>query len=161
MSTPHQALIGLGANLGDAQATVEAALEELHAIPHTCLVNRSALYLTAPIEATGNDYVNAVAELSTELEPLELLRALQAIEHEFGRVRTYQNAPRTLDLDLLLFDQITLQSTELQLPHPRMHQRAFVVVPLHAIAPEILIPQIGLVSDLLPLVADQAIRRLS
>jgi 2-amino-4-hydroxy-6-hydroxymethyldihydropteridine diphosphokinase len=129
------AFIGVGANLGDAKATVQAAIGQIAALPQTRLVHRSSLYRTAPVDASGDDYINAVVEISTCLAPLELLHALQRLEQQAGRKRPYRNAPRTLDLDVLLFGELTLNLPELTIPHPRMWQRAFVLVPLAEIAP--------------------------
>lgn len=129
--------VGLGANLGDAAATVRAAFDALAALPQTRCVARSSLYRSAPVDATGPDFVNAVAELRTQLEPEALLEALHAIETRFGRERPYRHAPRTLDLDLLLYGARRIATPGLTLPHPRWTERAFVVVPLAEIAPEL------------------------
>jgi 2-amino-4-hydroxy-6-hydroxymethyldihydropteridine diphosphokinase len=133
----ERVFVGLGANLGDARATVEAAFAALDALPGTRCVARSSLYRSAPVDADGPDYLNAVAELRTTMQPLVLLRSLQAIEARFGRGRPYRNAPRTLDLDLLCYGERRLASAELTLPHPRMHERAFVQLPLAELAPEL------------------------
>jgi len=156
----HLAYIGLGANLGDARAALEAALQAMAALPGTRLLRRSSLYRSAPIESSGPDYLNAVAELRTGLAPLELLHALQGIERDHGRERPYRNAPRTLDLDLLLHGDLTLDTPELTLPHPRLHLRAFVLLPLAELAPQLQIPGQGTVSDLLPRVHDQPIEKV-
>lgn len=156
-----RAYIGLGGNLGDARLQVEAAFDALAAWPGLLLVARSSLYRTAPIDAGGPDYVNAVAAVDTTLEPLALLHALQAIEARFGRERPYPNAPRTLDLDLLLHGDICMATPALNLPHPRLHLRAFVLQPLAELAPELAVPGHGPVRALLPSVADQAIARLT
>jgi len=111
--------------------------------------------------APGPDYVNAVAELRTALEPLVLLRALLAIEQAHGRTRGQPNAPRTLDLDLLLYDDLVLDTSELVLPHPRLHERAFVVVPLAELDAELIVPGRGRVADLLPAVAWQRLDKLT
>lgn len=131
----HIAFVGLGANLGDARTTLLQALDRLAALPQTRLLNHSSLYRTAPIDSHGPDYLNAVAELATDLSPHDLLQALQALELAAGRERPYRNAPRTLDLDLLLYDDVVLDTPTLTLPHPRMHLRAFVLQPLAEIAP--------------------------
>lgn len=145
--------IALGANLGDAQATVRRAIQALGRLPSTQLVKASSLYKTAPIATLvssrqqqeegsaflgglGGDYINAVAEINTTLAPDALLALLQKIEREAGRERSYQDAPRTLDLDLLLYGEEQIRELHLQIPHPRMSQRAFVLVPLHEIAPQ-------------------------
>ena len=130
------ACVALGANLGDAADTVQQALHKLAALPETRLVSASSLYRTAPYEAQGPDFINAVALLDTQLEPHALLHALQAIELQSGRERPYKNAPRTLDLDLIFYGDVTLETLELTLPHPRWHERAFVLLPLAEICPE-------------------------
>jgi 2-amino-4-hydroxy-6-hydroxymethyldihydropteridine diphosphokinase len=155
----HLAYIGLGANLGDARAVLEAALQALAAMPGTRSLRRSSFYRSAPIESSGPDYLNAVAELQTGLAPIELLHALQAIERDHGRERPYRNAPRTLDLDLLLHDDLRLATPELTLPHPRAHQRAFVLLPLAELAPRLQIPGRGQVAELLSHVHDQPIEK--
>ncbi|TDM09043.1 MAG: 2-amino-4-hydroxy-6-hydroxymethyldihydropteridine diphosphokinase [Ideonella sp. MAG2] len=137
---PDQALIGLGANLGDAEATVRAAALALGELPRTRLMACSGLYRSAPWEAQGPEFINAVALLETRLEPLALLDALQDLEHRFGRERPYPNAPRTLDLDLLMSGSRQLSTPRLTLPHPRMHLRAFVLRPLFDVMPDLLIP---------------------
>jgi len=133
----EEAFVGLGSNLGDRRARIEAAFDALAALPQTRLLARSSLYESAPLDAGGGDYLNAVARLRTRLEPFALLRALQAIEAEAGRERPYPNAPRSLDLDLLLHGERVVASESLVLPHPRLHQRAFVVLPLLELAPEL------------------------
>ena len=129
------AFVALGANLGDANAAVRWAIDVLAALPDTRLVQASSLYRTAPVDASGPDYINAVARLSTTLDAPALLDALQAIERQAGRERPYRNAPRTLDLDLLLYGDARIDSPRLTVPHPRLHERAFVLVPLAEIAP--------------------------
>lgn len=130
------AFVALGANLGDAVGAVRAAFQALAGLPETTLVRRSSLYRSAPVEATGPDFINAVAELRTRLPAAALLAALQAIEQGAGRARPYRNAPRTLDLDLLLFGDERIATAALTVPHPRMAERAFVLVPLAEIAPQ-------------------------
>ncbi|WP_151448391.1 2-amino-4-hydroxy-6-hydroxymethyldihydropteridine diphosphokinase [Lacisediminimonas profundi] len=154
------AWIGIGANLGNARATVEAAIAAIASMPGCELVRRSSLYRTAPVDAGGDDYVNAVVEVSTTLAPALLLQQLMQIEAGSGRERPYRNAPRTLDLDLLLYGDIEMQSDLLTLPHPRMHQRAFVLVPLLEIAADVVIPGKGRAALLLPGTAGQAIEKL-
>ncbi|MDO8890004.1 MAG: 2-amino-4-hydroxy-6-hydroxymethyldihydropteridine diphosphokinase [Hydrogenophaga sp.] len=128
------AFVALGANLGDATQALRDALKALGDTPGVRLVRASSLYRTAPVQSTGPDYVNAVAEVSTTLTAPALLDALQAIEDGAGRQRPYRNAPRTLDLDLLLYGSARIDSPRLTVPHPRMAQRAFVLVPLAEIA---------------------------
>lgn len=128
--------IGLGANLGDARGTLQRAVAALAALPGVWVVSVSSLYRSAPVDAAGPDYWNAVAELGTTLPPLALLHALQAIEGAEGRERPYRNAPRTLDLDVLLYADQRIATPELTVPHPRMAERAFVLLPLAELAPE-------------------------
>jgi len=136
MREPVTAFVGLGANLGDAQGALRAALAAIGALPGTRLVRSSRLYGSAPVDAGGPDYVNAVAQVETTLDAFELLRQLQALERAAGRARPYRNAPRTLDLDLLLYGSARLASAELAVPHPRLRERAFVLLPLAELAPE-------------------------
>jgi len=131
------AYIGLGANLGDPRAAVTDAIQAIAALPQVRLTRQSSLYGSAPVDAGGGDYVNAVVEVHTTLEPHALLAQLQTIEDAAGRARPYRNAPRTLDLDILLYGQQTLHDETLVIPHPRMEQRAFVLRPLAEIAPEL------------------------
>ncbi len=140
MSAAERVFVGLGANLGDAVHSVGEALLQLADLPHTQLVAASSLYRSAPLDAEGPDYVNAVAELRTELEPEPLLAQLQALEQRFGRQRSQRNAPRTLDLDLLLFGDRRIALPALSVPHPRLYQRAFVLAPLAEIAPGLACP---------------------
>lgn len=148
------AYIGLGANLGDARAALRAAVQALAALPQAQVLQCSALYRSAPVDATGPDYHNAVVALRTALPPHELLAALQAIETAAGRERPYRNAPRTLDLDILLFGDHAIDTPSLTVPHPRMHERAFVLRPLAEIAPE------RVPAPWLAAVQDQRIERL-
>jgi 2-amino-4-hydroxy-6-hydroxymethyldihydropteridine diphosphokinase len=136
MSAPVLAYIGLGANLGDARSQLQTAVQGLRQLPHTELLRLSPCYRTAPVDATGPDYLNAVAELRTSLAPLDLLRVLQALEQAAGRERPYRNAPRTLDLDVLLYGDLQQDDPTLTLPHPRMNERAFVLRPLADLCPE-------------------------
>ncbi len=156
----HRAFIALGANLEDPAAQVRAALADLTGSGDIALVAASSLYRTAPIGADGPDYINAVAAVETHLSPTELLHRLFAVEAHFGRTRSYRNAPRTLDLDLLLYDDQVLDGPELTLPHPRLHLRAFVLVPLAEIAPDLALPGRGSVAAWLPAVANQRIEKL-
>jgi 2-amino-4-hydroxy-6-hydroxymethyldihydropteridine diphosphokinase len=126
--------VGLGANLGDAQLAVQRALPELANLPLTEWVASSSLYQSSPVDAQGPDFVNAVVHLKTRLNAIDFLHACQAIENRAGRERPYLNAPRTLDIDILLFGEANIQSEELLIPHPRMRARAFVLFPLSEIA---------------------------
>lgn len=165
MTAPTRAYVAFGANLGDPAAAFALALERIAALPGTRIAARSALYRTAPVgvgvDLSGQpDYTNAVIALDTTLAPHALLDALLAIEHEGGRTRDYHQAPRTMDLDLLLHGDTVLDDPGLVLPHPRMHQRAFVLQPLAEIAPTAVVPRHGAVADLLAGVSGQAIQRL-
>lgn len=122
--------VGLGANLGDRGEALLQALQRMAALPQTKLRAVSSLYSSAPVDATGPDYLNAVAVLATKQAPLDFLQALQALELQAGRERPYRNAPRTLDLDVLLWGDQRLDSPTLTVPHPRMYERAFVLLPL-------------------------------
>lgn len=133
---PVTAFVALGANLGDARKTVLVAAQALGCIPATTLLQVSPLYRTAPWQASGPDFINAVAKVSTNLSAPDLLSELQALELAAGRERPYPNAPRTLDLDLLFYGEASMASPRLTLPHPRWQERAFVLAPLAAIAPE-------------------------
>ena len=134
------AWIGLGANLGERTAALRQAVQALTALPGTCVLRTSSLYRSAPVDAGGPDYLNAVAEIATPLDAHALLAALQAIEQGAGRERPYRNAPRTLDLDILWFGNRVLATPELTVPHPRIGERAFVLRPLADLAPERVAP---------------------
>lgn len=154
------AYLALGSNLGDPVQSVPMARLAIGGIPQTTVDAASSLYRTKPIDASGDDYVNAVVKIETNLGAYELLAQMQKLEMEAGRASPHEraylhNAPRTLDLDILLYGDAQIDSVTLTVPHPRMWQRAFVLVPLHEIAPE-------LVSRLqLSLVADQGVKRIS
>ena len=144
------AFIGLGSNLGDPAAQIRCALLTLAALPETRLVRQSSLYRNPPVGHLDQpDFVNAVAQIETRLAPRELLAQLLDLERAHGRVRDYPNAPRTLDLDVLLYGELALREPGLIVPHPRMLERAFVLVPLAEIAPDALVPGKGRVADLL------------
>jgi 2-amino-4-hydroxy-6-hydroxymethyldihydropteridine diphosphokinase len=154
------AYIGLGANLDDPAAQVELAMSELARLPQSRLIARSSLYASAPVGyADQPDFINAVAALETELSPRALFEAMLGIEHHHGRNRTFRNAPRTLDLDLLLYGGARFHEEHLTLPHPRMHERAFVLLPLLEIAPHLAIPGLGQADALLALCGDQSVHR--
>ena len=152
---PVTAYVALGANLGDARAAVLQAFEALASWPGIEVTGRSALYRTAPHEAQGPDFINAVARIDTRLSAPDVLDALQAIENQAGRLRPYVNAPRSLDLDLLFYGDACLHSPRLTLPHPRWRERAFVLYPLADLWPQRVSPQ-----DLARVVG-QAIERVS
>ncbi|HWP89102.1 MAG TPA: 2-amino-4-hydroxy-6-hydroxymethyldihydropteridine diphosphokinase [Burkholderiales bacterium] len=160
--TPVTAYIALGANLEDPVVQVRAGLAALATLPDTQLLMQSSLYRTAPVGyADQPDFINAVAAVDTELSPRELLDALLAIELNHGRVRQFANAPRTLDLDVLLYDDVEVNESGLTIPHPRMHERAFVLAPLAEIAPLCEIPGHGRVSELLRSLDPQGVTRLA
>jgi 2-amino-4-hydroxy-6-hydroxymethyldihydropteridine diphosphokinase len=145
-----EAFVALGANLEDPVRQVRNAIAELRSIEQTRVLAVSSLYRTAPVGyADQPDFINAVAKLRTSLSPHELLDALHAIENRHGRQRSVRNAPRTLDLDLLLFGVRVVREDDLTLPHPRMHERAFVLMPLAEIAPDAAVPGHGPVAQLL------------
>lgn len=148
------ATIGLGANLGDAPATVRAAMAAVAVFAQTHLLRASRLYASAPVDSSGPDYVNAVMQVRTTLSAPALLAQLQTLESAAGRERPYRNAPRTLDLDLLLYGDAHISSPALTVPHPRMQQRAFVLLPLAEIAPAL----VGAAA--LAAVQDQVVRAL-
>lgn len=158
-ASPRQAYIGLGGNLGPAGETLRAAWAVLSARPGVQARALSPLYRSAPVDAGGPDYVNAVGCLDWSGEPLALLDLLQAVEADFGRERPYHHAPRTLDLDLLLLGDLHLSHPRLSLPHPRLHLRAFVLRPLADLAPSLVLDQ-GPLAPLLAAVADQRIEPL-
>lgn len=152
--------IGIGANLGDAQGNVQDAITRLGKLQQTRLNGQSNLFRTAPVGAGGDDYVNAVARIETRLGAEALLAGLHAIEAEFGRARPFHNAPRVIDLDLLLYGQDVIARPGLVVPHPRMTERAFVLIPLLQLDPFISIPGRGPAHAFVPAVANQAIARL-
>ena len=149
------AFLGLGANLGPAQTSVLGAMESMHQWKASRVVAQSSLYCTAPVDAAGPDYINAVVHLRTGLSPAEVLAACRSLERHAGRERPYRNAPRTLDIDVLLYGDQRIATPELTVPHPRMYERAFVLVPLAEIAPHLVAP------EQLRAVADQPIARLN
>ena len=157
----RRAYIGLGANQGDLVATLEAAIETLRPLEQSRFVAVSPWYRSAPVDAPGPDFLNAVVALDTGLEPYALLLHLLEIEVMLGRKRhgpdAKKNAPRNVDLDLLMVGSLIVRSTPLTLPHPRMRERAFVLRPLLDLAPDILVPGQGLASELLARINDQRI----
>ena len=160
-TTLYRAYIALGSNLAQPEAQIIQAFDALAQLPDTRLITRSSLYRSAPVGyADQPDFINAVARVETQLSPHDLLQSLLGIEQTFGRVREFRNAPRTLDLDLLLYDDIQFHETGLTLPHPRMHERAFVLMPLVEIDPTCVIPGRGQASDWLAQCDDQSISRV-
>ena len=160
-AAPVRAFVGVGANLGDARAQVQRGMAALRELPSTRVVACSSLYASAPVGAPGPDYVNAVVALDTTLASAELLGHLQRIESRYGRVRSAPNAPRTLDLDLLAYGDARSDDPALTLPHPRLHRRAFVLVPLLEIAPHLRLEGLGPLSAWLPGVANQKLVRMT
>jgi len=159
--TAVTAYVALGANLQDPVAQVKAGIAALSTLPRTQLKAQSSLYRTAPVGyANQPDFINAVAAIDTALSPRGLLEALLAIEIDHGRVRQFANAPRTLDLDVLLYGDLRMHEDGLTIPHPRMHERAFVLAPLDEIAPDCVIPGRGKVSELLRAVDRVGVTRL-
>lgn len=158
----HQAYIAIGSNLHEPARQVESAFSLLADLPGTVLEKRSSLYRSAPVGYDGQpDFINAVAEISTELTAQQLLSALLKTEALQGRQRTFPNAPRVLDLDLLLYDDQVMNTTELTLPHPRMHERSFVLTPLAEIAPNLQIAGKGSVQALIAACSDTAPEKIS
>lgn len=156
-----RAYVALGSNLGNPVATIDEAIEALAALRGSILKAISSLYRTAPVGLKRQpDFINAVVALDTRLQAGELLNELFAVEARFGRQRSVRNAPRTLDLDLLLYGDLVQDDPELTLPHPRMHDRAFVLAPLAEVAPGVVIPGHGPVELLLKACRDQRIHAL-
>ena len=152
--------VALGSNLGDSHAILSDAFLALSQIAQTTLLQTSSIFQSAPVGySEQNDFLNAVAHLKTKLHPVDFLKILQKIEQNFGRTRLFLNAPRTLDLDLLLFDDWVFKTPELIIPHPRMHLRAFVLLPLLEISPEIQIPGRGFAKAWIPAVYNQKISK--
>ena len=157
----HVAFVGLGSNLADPVFQVSHALDVLDKLPQTRVVRRSSLYSSAPVGYLEQpDFVNAVAQLETELTPRALLDALLALELESGRTREFCNAPRTLDLDVLLYDDLQHHEHGLTIPHSQMHLRAFVLQPLLEIAPDCVIPGVGTAVDAARQCAGQILERI-
>lgn len=157
----HVAYIGLGSNLADPVAQVSQALDALGHLPQTRVVACSSLYRSAPVGYLDQpDFINAVARLETELAPRVLLDALLTLEQQCGRTREFLNAPRTLDLDVLLYDDLVHHEHGLTIPHPQMHLRAFVLQPLLEIAPDCIIPGIGAAEQAARQCAGQKLERL-
>jgi 2-amino-4-hydroxy-6-hydroxymethyldihydropteridine diphosphokinase len=157
----HSAFIGLGSNLASPAAQVIQAMQAIDRLPDTRVSARSSLYRSAPVGYLDQpDFINAVVEVETSLAPLTLLHALLALEQENGRTREFQNAPRTLDLDVLLYDNLRHHEHGLTLPHPQMHRRAFVLQPLLEIAPDCVIPGVGTAAAAMQQCLDQQLERV-
>jgi len=159
---PVTAFVGLGSNLDGPERQVLDGIGELATLPNTRLLVSSSLYRSAPVGYRDQpDFINAVACLETVLSPRALLDALLAIERKHGRMRTHLNAPRTLDLDIALYGDLVIHEAGLTIPHPRMHERAFVVVPLVEIAPECIVPGLGRAGDLLATMDATSVTKLT
>ncbi|NOT16123.1 MAG: 2-amino-4-hydroxy-6-hydroxymethyldihydropteridine diphosphokinase [Methylotenera sp.] len=163
----HQAFVALGSNLNNPILQVKNALRTLGQIKHTRLIKHSSLYQTAPVDCPSlahqavPDFINAVAEVETSLSPQDLLQALHVIENQAGRERPYINAPRVLDCDLLLYEQLEIAQPTLTLPHPRIHLRGFVLLPLFEIAPQLYLPNHGKIATLITPNLSAGITKLS
>jgi 2-amino-4-hydroxy-6-hydroxymethyldihydropteridine diphosphokinase len=150
-----QVFVALGSNLANPISQVESAFAALDNLPNTRVLKKSSLYKTAPIGYAAEqltqipDFINAIAELETDLTPIELLDALLEIENKAGRERPFPNAPRVLDCDLLLYENVSMETIKLTLPHPRMHERGFVLLPLFEIAPQLSLPNHGKIATLI------------
>lgn len=161
MAGDERIFVGLGANLGEARAAVTAAMADLGDLPQTAYVAGSSLYRSAAIDADGPDYVNSVVELRSALEPEALLAELQTLERQFGRERPYRHAPRTLDLDLLIYGDRRIEARHLAVPHPRLHLRAFVLAPLAELAPDLRLADGRTVTQALDALRDQRVERIA
>ena len=160
-AAPVLAYIGIGSNVADPQAQVQRALHELGDLPATRLVRGSSFYATAPVGLLEQpDFVNAVAKIETTLLPHALLQGLLAIELRHGRVRTVKNGPRTLDLDILLYAALQIHDEGLTIPHPRLHERAFVLAPLLEVEPECEIPGLGRAQRFYEQTAQQGLKKI-
>lgn len=155
------AYLGLGANLGDARQSLKDAVVSLAQRPGIIILAKSSLYRTAPIDADGDDFLNCVVAVGTLLPPRKLLELCQSIEHEFGRERPYRNAPRTLDIDILLYGDEQVDEPDLTIPHPRLTLRAFALVPLLELDADVSIPGIGAAAQFTASVADQPIETIA
>lgn len=156
------AYVGMGANVGDPRTHLDTAWQALHRMPQTKAIARSSVYRSAPVGYDDQpDFLNCVAKLDTALPALALLAELQEIERHLGRTRSFPNAPRTLDLDLLLYGAQMLDDPALTLPHPRMHERAFVLAPLVELEPAIEIPRRGPAAELLRACSEQRVQRIA
>jgi len=157
---PHIAFVGLGSNLEEPCSQLQRAFADLDKLPGTRLLAQSSLYRSAPVGYLDQpDFMNAVAKIETTLTPQALLQGLLQIEHQHGRERTFRNAPRTLDLDVLLYGDVQLHEHGLTLPHPQMHLRAFVLQPLLEIEPDCNIPAVGRAEQALQGCQDQILER--
>jgi 2-amino-4-hydroxy-6-hydroxymethyldihydropteridine diphosphokinase len=155
-----KAYIGLGGNVGDSRQILTDAVICLAQIPSIQINARSCFYISSPVDAPGNDYINNVIAITTSLEPIPLLHACQSVELHFGRERPFARAPRTLDIDLLTYENLSYTDPELTIPHPRITERMFVLLPLLEIEPEIELPLFGKLKNRLPDLSWQKIEKL-
>jgi len=155
-----KAFIGLGGNVGDTRQILTDAVICLAQIPSIQINARSCFYISSPVDAPGDDYINNVLAISTTLEPKSLLYACQSVEKHFGRERPYEKAPRTLDIDVLIYDDFTSDDPELIIPHPRMTERMFVLLPLLELEPEIALPLHGKLKNKISDLSWQKIEKL-
>jgi 2-amino-4-hydroxy-6-hydroxymethyldihydropteridine diphosphokinase len=156
-----RAYIGLGGNIGDSRQILTDAVVCLAQFPAISINARSCFYISSPVDATGGDYINNVISIDTHLDPIPLLRVCQSVEQHFGRERPYEKAPRTLDIDLLIYENVTHNTPELILPHPRLTERMFVLLPLLEIEGEIELPNHGKLKNKLPELSWQKIEKLA
>ena len=154
------AFIGLGGNVGDTRQILTDAVFCLAQIPSIKVLASSCFYISSPVDAPGGDYINNVISVSTSLDPLSLLHACQSVENDFGRERPYDRAPRTLDIDLLIYDDVECNDPELIIPHPRIAERMFVLLPLLELAPDIELPNHGKLKNKVPDLSWQKIEKL-
>ena len=152
--------LGLGGNIGDAKQTLKDAIICLAQNPHIEVISRSCYYKSEPINASGGDFINSVIAITTDLTPLTLLKLCQSVEDSFGRERPFPNAPRTIDIDILTYDDIKHDLPELTIPHPRIGERLFVLLPLLEIAPEMSLPGLGHLKDLVTSLSNQRIEKI-
>lgn len=155
------AYLGLGANVGDARQSLKDAVISLAQRPGIIVLAKSSLYRTAPVDAAGDDFYNCVVAVGTLMPPRTLLELCQGVEHEFGRERPFRNAPRTLDVDILLYGDERIAETDLVVPHPRLTQRAFALVPLLELDADVVIPGMGRAAPFVTAVADQRIEAVA
>ncbi len=162
MNRTNKAYIGIGSNLSDPLTQVERAFDRIDAITDSTIISKSSVYVTSPVGFTDQaDFINAVCIVATKLQPMELFSELQQIEREQGRVKdALRNRPRIIDLDLLLYETIVMSDENLTLPHPRMHERRFVLEPIAEIDPSVKIPGYGNVLNLLLNLQNQKVEKV-
>ncbi|MHB0998016.1 MAG: 2-amino-4-hydroxy-6-hydroxymethyldihydropteridine diphosphokinase [Armatimonadota bacterium] len=155
------AYLGIGSNLGDKKSNIDDAIRRINEINGISILKKSSVYETEPVGYMDQpDFLNSVIEIDTELDPVQLLHSTQQIEKDMGRVRNLKWGPRVIDIDILIFDNLKIDTTELVLPHPRITERAFVIIPLAEIAPDLIINNSVSVIELSRKLSDQAIRKV-